>query len=107
MRSSWSGKLQHCPKIPHYLIAVQYLLTNSPEEIVKRIREGECNGEIPQVKVKNEGEDQLPQEKQMRTLSARDHAQAQFVVQNDNISFDTKLHVKGFSEVTRVVTLFL
>ena len=33
-------------------IAVQYLPTNSPEEIVKRIREGERNGEIPQVKVK-------------------------------------------------------
>lgn len=88
-------------------IAVQYLPTNSPEEIVKRIREGERNGEIPQVKVKKESEDQQPQEKQMRTLSA--HARAQLVLQNDNISFDTKLHVfnvKGISGVTRVVTLF-
>ena len=49
-------------------IAVQYLPTNSPEEIVKRIREGECNGEIPEVKVKKESEDQQPQEKQMRTV---------------------------------------
>ena len=88
-------------------IAVQYLPTNSPEEIVKRIKEGERNGEIPQVKVKKESEDQQPQEKQMRTLSA--HARAQLVLQNDNISFDTKLHVfnvKGISGVTRVVTLF-
>ena len=87
--------------------AVQYLPTNSPEEIVKRIREGEHNGEIPQVKVKKESEDQQPQEKQMRTLSA--HARAQLVLKNDNISFDTKLHVfnvKGISGVTRVVTLF-
>ena len=43
----------------------------------------------------------------MKTLSA--HAWAQLVVQNDKISFDTKLHVfnvKGISGVTRVVTLF-
>ena len=43
----------------------------------------------------------------MRTLTA--HARAQLVVQNDKISFDTKLHVfnvKGLSGVTRVVTLF-
>lgn len=88
-------------------VAVQYLPTNSPEDIVKRIREGEHNGELPQVKVKKEGEDQQPQEKQMRTLTA--HARAQLVVQNDKISFDTKLHVfnvKGLSGVTRVVTLF-
>ena len=58
-------------------IVVQYLPTNSPEDIVKRIREGECNGELPQVKVKKEGEDQQPQEKQMRTLTA--HARAQLV----------------------------
>lgn len=88
-------------------VAVQYLPTNSPEDIVKRIREGERNGEIPQVKVKKEGADQQPHEKQMRTLTA--HARAQLVVQNDKISFDTKLHVfnvKGLSGVTRVVTLF-
>ena len=39
----------------------------------------------------------------MRTLSA--HARAQLVVQNDNINFDTKLHifnVKGLFKVTRV-----
>ena len=39
----------------------------------------------------------------MRTLSA--HARAQLVVKNDNINFDTKLHifnVKGLSGVTRV-----
>ena len=74
---------------------------------MKRIREGERNGEIPQVKVKKEGADQQPQEKQMRTLTA--DARAQLVVQNDKISFDTKLHVfnvKGLSGVTRVVTLF-
>ena len=39
-------------------VAVQYLPTNYPEDIVKRIGEGERNGEIPQVKVKKEGEDQ-------------------------------------------------
>ena len=89
-------------------IAVQYLPTNCPEDIVTRIREGECTqGEIPQVKVKKEGEDQQPQEKQTRTLSA--YARAQLVVQNDKINFDTKLHVfnvKGLSGLTRVVTLF-
>ena len=37
-------------------VAVQYLPTNCPEDIVKRIREGERNGEIPPVKVKKEGD---------------------------------------------------
>ena len=86
---------------------IQYLPCTHPEDIVKKIREGECDINPTATEMKEEVEDQQPQDKPMRTLSA--HAQAQLVVRNDKISFDAKLHVfnvKGLSGVTRVVTLF-
>ena len=64
-------------------ITVKYLPTNNLEDIVK-VRTQWWN-------TTSEGEDHRAQEKQMRALST--HAWAQLVVQNDKISFDTRLHI--------------
>ena len=104
------GKYTIAPKYKSACLdqyAVQYLPCSCPEDIVRRIREGECGIKMPTVEVKTDDKYQQPQDKPMTTLSA--HARAQLVVKNDKISFDTKLrvfNVKGLSGITRVVNLF-
>ncbi|SMN01976.1 hypothetical protein SPONN_283 [uncultured Candidatus Thioglobus sp.] len=98
-----SGLGQYTLALTHSSLKVQefdYLPTSSPEEIVKRIRDGNiisheaCSAENAE-KVSSSNWSSL--------------ARAQAILQADNITFDMKLHcfnVKGSSGTTRVVTLF-
>ena len=82
-----------------------YLPTSSPEEIVKRIRDGNVvEHELSSAYIPDE-----IAEKKVSSNNWSSLARAQAVLKADNISFDAKLHcfnVKGSSGTTRVVTLF-
>ena len=104
---------------------VHYLPTCSPSEVVKLIKEGtvdiiETCTSLPEViilgyitliftshSLLQKECDTFTSVKPSRFLSTK--ARAKLVLKEDNITFDTKLHVfnvKGLSGTTRVVTLF-
>ena len=105
---------------------VHYLPTCSPSEVVKQIKEGTvdkietCTSSVPEVIILGyltlifTSHSLLRKQcvtftsvKPSRFLSTK--ARTELVLKEDNITFDTKLHVfnvKGLSETTRVETLF-
>ena len=104
-------------QLPISQISTDYFVTCSPDEIVKRIKEGQQDCLSIHEKEDNcKLEDKVAAKSKIEKCDTTGqyryqsiHVRAQSIVRADNISFDTKLHcfnVKGLSGVTRVVTLF-
>ena len=109
-----SGLGQYSVSLAHNSIQMQefhYLSTSPPDEIVKRIRDGNATGEVVgdgNVAGNVASNSKETSEKEGgHNLSSL--ARAQAIVEADKIGFNTKLHcfnVKGSSGITRVVTIF-
>lgn len=99
--------------LPIPQVSTDYFMACSPDEIVRRIKEGQQTMH-EKFEEDNKHDDKVAAEKKVENCDTTGryqsiHVRAQSVLKADNISFDTKLHcfnIKGLSGVTRVVTLF-